>query len=78
MITAAQLIALGYESKGKSPFGKIKLTYYKFGDRKYQVSLTDDGILGVMFPINAKSKVKELVNETDWEVFLNWHNSWIE
>lgn len=78
MITDEKLVDLGYEFLNKNSVGKIRLSYYKFEGRKYQVSLTDDGILGVMFPINYNPKVKTLVNVTEWETFLNWHNNYSE
>lgn len=81
MISEENLIELGYElvSTDKNP--KINNNFYKIEGRKYQVCLTDDGILSISFPINFKSNYKSLNksnNTSDLSKFEEWHNNYKE
>lgn len=80
MIIEQDIFDLGYSKIDDSTkkHGKHEITYYRHEEenRNYSISLSDDGLLTVHFPLNLVEKQKGLTNETEIEKFANWHNNY--
>lgn len=73
MITEKDLIGLGYNKKHES-VGDFR--FGNPGDRDYLVNLSNDGLVTVINSHKRKEKVPS--NISDFEKFIEWHNSYKE
>ena len=76
MITEKNLFDLGYKKRPSHLSGKVKNSDYIIENSGYIVNLTDDGILSVSVGTPNKKDIKPIVNETDINKFIIWHNKY--